>query len=123
MQSLMRLRDTPYDFAASGWLVCLFLWMNRGKWATSSAGWVIDGFLDGHWDKSVPRKDEETVDAWMAATQVFILNWNERPAKVVFGTFEMVLACAKATGDVVRTLALFLSLCSPWHRRRRIFSR
>jgi hypothetical protein len=120
-QSLMRLRDTPYAFAANGWLTSLFLWMNRGEWATASAGWVIIGLQKGQWNNCVPRTNEETVDAWLAATQVLIVNWNREPAEVVFGTFEMLLARARATGDVVRTARVVsLYLLAVAHTERSI---
>ena len=62
-QSLMRLQDTEYGFAARNWLGCFFLWMGMGEAATQSAALVLLGFAEGDWRGPRPGSGREK--PWM----------------------------------------------------------
>ncbi len=101
-QSLLRILDSESGFAATSWLACLYLWLNRGEEATKLANELIKGLLEDHWGSIKPRTDEEIVDAWLSAAQVYILNSNSDTISIVYGTSGTALDLAKRTGDVVR---------------------
>ena len=114
-QSLMRLQDTEYGFAARNWLGCFFLWMGMGEAATQSAAVVLLGFAEGDWRGPGPGSDEEAVDAWLAASQIFILNTHSKTMWLVAKTFPDALERARRSGDVVRAArvaALYLLACA-----------
>ena len=114
-QSLMRLQDTEYGFAARNWLGCFFLWMGMGAAATQSATRVLLGFAEGDWRGPGPGSDEEAVDAWLAASQIFILNTHSKAMWLVAKTFPDALERARRSGDVVRAArvaALYLLACA-----------
>ena len=114
-QSLMRLQDTEYGFAARNWLGCFFLWMGMGEAATQSGARVLLGFAEGDWRGPGPGSDEEAVDAWLAASQIFILNTHSKTMWLVAKTFPDALGRARRSGDVVRAArvaALYLLACA-----------
>jgi len=98
-QSLKRLANSDVGFAALSWLACASLWSNEGERATQIAEWLINGLIDKHWNAPEPRSDEDVVDGWLAAAQVFIFNAN--PA-IIDATSQLAIERAKRSGDVVR---------------------
>jgi len=114
-QSLMRLKDTKYQFAGTAWIGCLSLWWNRGDLATQIADWILVAFHDDNWRGLAPRTDEEAVDAWLSASLVFILNTHKSTIQTVIETFPTALQRARRSGDAVRTaraIALYLVACA-----------
>ena len=111
VQSLLRLRDTEYASRAAGWMPCLYLWLNQGEAAMELAVAIMQGFVTNEWGPSMPRTDEEAVDAWLAAVLVFLVNTHQKTIQAIAATFQAALDRAKRSGDVVRTarvVALFL---------------
>ena len=101
-QSLLRLKGSELEFAANGWLACVWLWLGYGQPATATAAGLLKGFLEGEWKGAKPRSDEETVDAWLSAAQVCILNSHEETLSWILGTAGAALDRAERCGDVVR---------------------
>ncbi len=101
-QSLLRLSGTELEFAGASWLACLWLWRDDGAQATRVAAELLQGFLDGQWAGAEPRNDEEAVDAWLSAAQVFILNGSEDTIGFIMDTAPGALDRARRSGDVVR---------------------
>ena len=110
-QSLLRLSDSELGFAASTWLACLWLWLDKGQQAMATAAGLLKGYLDGKWEGAQPRTDEEAVDAWLSAAQVFILNSNEVTIKLIWETAVAALDHARRSGDVVRTARVAALQC------------
>jgi hypothetical protein len=111
VQSLLRLHHTENAYRATGWMPCLFLWLNDGAQAVALAAAIIRGFATNEWGQLSPRTDEEAVDAWLAAAQVCLIDAHPTTIEAIIGTFQMALDRAKRSGDVVRTarvIALFL---------------
>jgi hypothetical protein len=102
VQSLGRILNSELGFAASSWLPILWLWRSNGDTATQLATALMAGFVDGVWKGSAPRTDEEAVDAWISAAQVFIVNANEERIRCVLDTADDALERARRSGDVVR---------------------
>lgn len=101
VQSLARILNTELGFAASSWLPIVWLWLSNGDTATRSATALMAGFVNGVWNNSAPRTDEEAVDAWVSAVQVFVVN-NGKMIGFVLDTGDDVLKRARRSGDVVR---------------------
>src|SRR5262249_55506867 len=111
IQSLLRLGETDLASRSNGWMPCLFLWLNDGESAMNLAWAIMRGFATNEWGQIAPSTDEEAVDAWLAASQVCLINAHPTTVTAVFGTFDIALDRAKRSGDVVRTarvIALFL---------------
>src|ERR1017187_6779607 len=114
-QSLMRLKDTEYEFAGSGWLGCVYLWRNKGGFAMGIAAPILAAFDRNDWQGPEPRTDEEAVDAWLSAVLVYIVNTHKRILQAVIDTSQAALVRARRSGDVVRTarvIALYLLTCA-----------
>ena len=92
-QSLLRIRASELDYAAHTWLACAFLWRSMGAEATACAVRVIT-------DEA--RTDEEAVDGWIAAAQVFVVNGSSKSARAMLAMVNDTLARADRCGDVVR---------------------
>ena len=60
-QSLARVQDSEYAFAARCWLGCYFLWMNMGAEAMETAVAILHGLMEKDWGKIAPGSDEEAV--------------------------------------------------------------
>jgi hypothetical protein len=99
------------EFAAASWLACIWLWLNEGRQATATAVGLLKGFRDGKWEGAQPQTDEEAVDAWQSAAQVFILNSHTDTISVVVATADAALERAKRSGDVVRTARVAALKC------------
>ena len=56
-QSLARVQDSEYGFAARCWLGCYFLWMNMGQEAMETAVEILQGLTEKNWGKITPRSD------------------------------------------------------------------
>jgi len=102
VQSLLRIQRSELGFAASTWLPILWLWMNKGGEAMTLAEYLMNGLINGNWENSTPRTKEEIADAWIAASQVFLIDDGEMSPSVLAGTVELALKEAKEAGDVVR---------------------
>jgi tetratricopeptide (TPR) repeat protein len=102
-QSLARLLQTDAGFAASSWLACLWLWLNKGSSATGLAVPMMDGLASNQWKGPAPRSHEEAVDAWLSAVQVMVVNAHPVLLGLVADTVQAALARARDCGDVVRT--------------------
>jgi hypothetical protein len=114
-QSLARVQDSEYGFAARCWLGCYFLWMNMGEEAMGTAVEILQGLTENNWGKIAPRSDEEAVDAWLVAASIFIVNTHWKTAAMVQKTFPAAMEQARRSGDVVRTArvaALYLLACA-----------
>lgn len=110
-QSLFRLLDSELGFVATSLLACLWLWMNDGQQATGYADRVLKGFLDGKWEGTQPRSDEEAVDAWLSAAMVCIFISDKQTIRLVIDTADAALDRAKLSGDVVRTARVAALKC------------
>ncbi len=102
VQSLLRLRDHTYAFAAQGWLMCAFLWLNRGDDATVRAVQMISQFHENAWRPLQPQAREDVVDVWLSTVQVFIVNSPSIAIEVVNDTAQAAINLAQSCGDVVR---------------------
>jgi hypothetical protein len=100
--SLLRLKGSDLEFAASAWLASLLLWVNHGQGATYTAVRLLNGMPNGRWEGANPRTHEEVVDAWLSAAQVCILNSHEETLNLAFHTATTALERARHCGDVVR---------------------
>jgi hypothetical protein len=115
VQSLGRVQDSEYGFAARSWLGCYFLWRGMGKEATGTAGRIMRGFLEGEWSGPAPGSDEDAVDAWLAASMVFLVNTHRQTVRIVMKTFAEAMERARRSGDVVRAArvaAVYLWACA-----------
>lgn len=101
-QSLLRVRDTASGFAASAWLAVLWLWHNQGEAATQLAVSLMNAFVGTQLAPPLPRSEEDLLDGWIAASQVFAVNIHEQPLQTVIQSADAALNRAIGAGDVVR---------------------
>jgi hypothetical protein len=102
VQSLLRIQHSEAGFLARAWLAPMYLWSGWGEPATASAAAIIQGLVQGRWDGPQPRSDDEVVDAWACAAQVFVFNSSADTIRAVAATVPAAIDRARATGDVVR---------------------
>lgn len=112
VQSLLRVReDAQVGFVALGWLACVWLWLDQGQQATAIAVSLLVGLVEGQWSHAAPSSDEDAVDAWLAATQVCLVNLHQTTLSLAVDTAPTVLERARHCGDAVRAarvVALYL---------------
>jgi hypothetical protein len=102
-QSLTRLvtDDSELEFAANTWLACAWLWLGDGQQAFGTATSLLKGLTEG-WEGAKPLSDEEAVDAWLSAAQVYIINSHDATLNWIVGTAGAALDRGHRCGDVVR---------------------
>ena len=101
-QSLLRVLQTNSGFAASSWLAVMWLWYDKGDLATQIAAALMSAFIVAPTEPPFPRSEEEVLDGWIAASQVFALNNDPDLLSAVVGTAEDALDRAARAGDAVR---------------------
>lgn len=102
IQSLARLRGTDAGFAAYTWMACTYLWLNQGNEALQIARELMRVFNGISDEGLAPRNDEEAIDGWLSAVQVFLVNPSPAVYAVVIDTLTTALQRATICGDTVR---------------------